>query len=82
MIVEWTRGHLIYRKGDRTVTISGEMTFPPLNRLKKPKWYGDLKALERWDPPHDNERISDEERAAIIHDIKQSSAKTVIVVFD
>ncbi|OJX32931.1 MAG: hypothetical protein BGO86_13170 [Chryseobacterium sp. 36-9] len=60
----------------REIYISGEGT-------TEPKFYADIISIKKWEPPFDNEEITEELKNQIIKTIeKESKKRKVPVVFD
>jgi hypothetical protein len=51
-----SRGSMLISYGNRNALISGELTFEP------PVFYADLNSFKNWNPPFDNETISEDEK--------------------
>ncbi|MFY9307570.1 MAG: Imm74 family immunity protein [Bacteroidia bacterium] len=68
-----SRGSMLISYGNRNALISGELTFEP------PVFYADLNSFKNWNPPFDNETISEDEKKKIINYIMSINSPTKIV---
>lgn len=68
-----SRGAMSIKFGKRCTTISGELTFEP------PVFYADLNSFGNWDSPHQNEKITEDQRNEIVRSISNSDNSTKIV---
>jgi hypothetical protein len=78
MIVEYTRGHIRFKLGDRTVTLHGEMCFPT-----NPGGHHFVvwrSYIRNWDPPFDAEAITEETQAKILDELRGEFAKEGMVL--
>ncbi|HEY8401812.1 MAG TPA: Imm74 family immunity protein [Cytophagaceae bacterium] len=73
-----TRGSMIIGFNGKTAKISGELIMNP------PVFYADIKAFNYWEPPFENEKITETEKAAIIDFITNDSIDKIKtkVIFD
>jgi hypothetical protein len=62
MIIEIARGHIRIQMNGRTVTVGGEMLVPSPGLADFLIYQS---SIARWDPPYNNEIISDPERIII-----------------
>jgi hypothetical protein len=68
-----SRGSMLVQYGKRSVLISGELTFEP------PVFYADKISFKNWNPPFNNEVISENQKDEIISFITNSEGSTKIV---
>lgn len=67
MIIEITRSHIKMKFGEKTVTIEGEAY---LRGHGSPDFVAYSNSIDYWDPPHDNERVDDQEKSMILENLK------------
>lgn len=71
MVIDVSRGHILVKLMDRTVTVRGEMFFPGGDKLGF-VIYSDT--IISWDPPNQDLTITPTERELIIDDIRRDFA--------
>ncbi len=67
MILEVTRSHIKVRIDDRTITIPGEMFFPPNDKMGFAFAMADMLS---WDAPNELHALTDLDRQTIVNDIQ------------
>ena len=72
-----TRSKLYAEFGDKKMYIQGEATMTPA-------FYANINSIKKWEPPYDNEEITEEEKAELIRLITDESKKEgrIRVYFD
>lgn len=65
-ITEAARGHITVQKGEKCVTVWGEMMGRSPG-LPDYQIYGDL--IKSWDKPHDSELVTQEDKELIIQEV-------------
>lgn len=72
MILDVSRSHIKVEMGGKTVTVPGEMFFPPSGKLG---FAVSLNGIKYWDAPNQDVEITKDELDAIIEDIKTDFAR-------
>ncbi len=74
--IKGTRSSIEVELDNKQIIISGELTTTPI-------FYADIASIKKWEPPYENEIITDTEKNEIIKAIERESKKGKIpVVFD
>ena len=69
-----SRGILVVFVDDKSLDISGELTFYP------PVFYADMIAIDYWNAPHQNQKITDQEKQEIISYLMDCNDATKIII--
>ena len=68
-----SRGSMYVQYGEHSALISGELTFEP------PVFYAELQSFKNWNPPYENEQITESEKNEIISYLLNANSPTKIV---
>lgn len=68
MKITGTRSHIRVEIDGKVILINGELTTIPA-------FYADIKSIKNWEPPYENEEITEEEKAELIRKITEESQK-------
>lgn len=73
-----SRGSMTIKYNGKVLKVSGELIYAP------PVFYADINALDRWEPPFENEKITESEKAEIIDFVTKDSLPKINtkIVFD
>ncbi|MBE9468860.1 MAG: hypothetical protein IMY72_11170 [Bacteroidetes bacterium] len=68
MKITGTRSHIRVEIEGKVILINGELTTTPA-------FYADIKSIKKWEPPYDQEEITEEEKTKLIQIITEESQK-------
>lgn len=68
-----SRGTMLVEYGEKSLMIPGELTFEP------PVFYAEMNSIKYWEPPFENESVSENEKNEIIDFIKENQGGTLIM---
>ncbi|WP_374461383.1 Imm74 family immunity protein [Chryseobacterium taeanense] len=71
-----TRGSITVQIDDKTIIITGELTVTPV-------FYADADSIKNWESPHENAKISEDDKLEIIRLIEEKTKDAKVpIVFD
>jgi len=70
MIIELTRGHITVKVGDKIAIVLGEILSGSINFVVYEN------SIQNWEPPHDQNPISEAEKEEIIATLKKDAKET------
>jgi hypothetical protein len=75
MKITGTRSYILVEFDYRTVKIAGELTTTPA-------FYADISSIRNWEPPHQNLKVSEQEKNEIIKRVLEQNNPDFKIIFE
>jgi hypothetical protein len=66
-----SRGEMVVTLDERTTTVLGELNFHP------PIFYARINSINNWNPPHQDEKVSEEDKQKIVDFVTKNGPKDI-----